>query len=73
MTNESIEKRIAKTTAHGREVFADLEMDNMRRERCLCLNCSKMDYCPISKVFYDVCKTNGVALMVTRCAKYQYK
>ena len=66
--------KIEKIVAHGVEVFADVEMDNLRRERCLCLNCSRMDSdCSVSKDFYRLCLQNNIALMVTRCPQYVYK
>lgn len=70
MANEKIEKIVA----HDTEVYADIEMDNLRRERCLCLNCNKMDTsCHTAKVFYHLSLQNGIALMVTRCRDYEYK
>ncbi|MCX6746602.1 MAG: hypothetical protein NTU63_00510 [Candidatus Pacearchaeota archaeon] len=66
--------KIEKIVAHGVEVFADVEMDNLRRERCLCLNCQKMpSNCSVSKDFYHLCLQNNIALMVTRCPEYVYK
>jgi hypothetical protein len=66
--------RIEKTVAHDVEVFADLEMDNLRKERCLCLNCSKTENsCNTSKILYYLSLQNHVAMMITRCPQYGYK
>ena len=70
MTNEKIEKIVA----HDVEVFADAEMDGLRRERCLCLNCAKMESdCHVAKILYHLSVQNNMAMMITRCAEYGYK
>jgi hypothetical protein len=66
-------RKIEKIVAHDIEVYADVEMDNLRRERCLCLNCREMDYCHVAKTFLNICEHNNIALMVTRCREYKYK
>jgi hypothetical protein len=70
MANEKIEKMVA----YDREVFADVEMDGLRRERCLCLNCAKMGpNCHNSQILYHMAVQNNMAMMITRCRDYQYK
>lgn len=71
MTN----KNITKIVKYGTEVSADLEMDELRRDRCLCMsNCEYMDTdCDIAKSIYDICKRDNMAMMITRCQKYSVK
>ncbi len=40
---------IEKVTRFGTDVFADVERDNLRKERCLCLNCKDMSDCETAK------------------------
>jgi len=61
---------IEQIEAHGEIVWADVEMDELRRERCLCLNCMWFDECAAAIAFYALCKHFAVALAVTRCADY---
>ena len=65
--------KIEKIIAHGIEVYADKEMDDLRRGRCLCLNCGEMDSCSSAKQLYGICKENDMALAVTRCKDYKEK
>ncbi len=62
--------------AHGAKVWADEEMDALRRERCLCLRCAKMPEppdlgCHAARAMYSVCADMDVALAVTRCKGWQ--
>ena len=62
---------IEKIIKYGVEVYADVEMDNLRRERCLCLNCSIMNSgCETAKELYESAKKNNLAMMITRCRTY---
>lgn len=64
-----------KVVRYGQEVWEDSEADAIRKVTCLCLRCANIrpgapQYCPIAQDFYNICRENGVALMVTRCAKW---
>ena len=58
---------IRQVEAYGKTVWADVEMDELRRERCLCLNCLWYDECAVAIALYAICRQFGVALAVTRC------
>lgn len=65
-------KRVEK---YGVEVWSDEEMDALRKERCLCLNCNWIgtDGCATVGILYAVCKGHNVALAVTRCPTWERK
>ena len=52
---------------YGVAVWEDEEMDALRKERCLCLNCHDMKICGTAKAGYKLCKGANIAFMVTRC------
>ena len=55
------------------ELWANLEMDEKRKEECLCLNCDRKNddppysSCPVAGEFYRICVENNMASMITRC------
>ena len=53
-------------------VYTNTEMDELRREECLCINCSNV-HCKIAHDLYSTCKQFNVALMVTRCPNFTSK
>ena len=53
--------------AHGCLVWADREMDALRRERCLCLRCGRKGGCDTARELFNTCRADDVALAVTRC------
>lgn len=56
---------------HGVPVYADLEMDELRRWRCLCFRCGRdMSLCPTAQELFKICKDKNIALAVTRCQKW---
>jgi hypothetical protein len=55
---------------YGVKVWVDSEMDELRRERCLCLNCRILNDCDTAKNLYEICKTQDMAMMITRCKYY---
>ena len=61
---------IERVVRYNVEVYADLEMDNLRRERCLCLNCSEISNCSTAKELLDYATKKNIAFMVTRCPVY---
>lgn len=76
--SDSSEKKIVKglpvirQKKFGKQVWAHDVMDGQRREHCLCMNCDKMkpgepDHCRIAQKGYELCVTENVAFMMTRC------
>jgi hypothetical protein len=57
------------------EIWANTELDALRRTGCLCLNCERTRNaidptytpCPIAKQLYELCITNDLAIAITRC------
>ena len=64
---------VKKVVAHGVEVWANEDMDERRRDFCLCLNCKNMVQCPDAMALYEICKTGNLALAVTRCPNFNKK
>ena len=64
-------------TKYGWTSWQDSEMDELRRGRCLCLRCANLlpglSNCPSAEVLFALCKTRGMAMMITRCADYRGK
>ena len=58
---------------YGVSVWADLEMDELRKYNCLCLNCSKMGNCEQGSKLYDICCRYNLATMITRCPDWEKK
>jgi len=56
--------------AHGETVWSDTEMDELRKENCLCLRCARLKRekgCLVAKDLCEICREWDLALMVTRC------
>ena len=69
---------IIKKIAHGTEVYADEEMDELRRKRCLCLKCKFMRShkelnCPIAQKLFEISVQYDNAMMMTRCKSFKIK
>lgn len=63
---------------YGTKVWTNKNTDNMRREECLCLHCSKMTYdkttnCSIAQDFYELCIKSDLAFIMTRCKQFIVK
>ena len=53
---------------HGALVWVDIEMDKMRRQRCLCLRCRyDSSTCAMAGELFNLCQQEDLALAVTRC------
>ncbi|VVB82982.1 Uncharacterised protein [uncultured archaeon] len=72
----SIEKVVNphKTTdKQSDEVWANIEMDELRRKECLCFNCegtlenSPANECPVAKKLYELSVKYDMAMAITRC------
>lgn len=57
---------------YGSNVWVNPEMDELRKDSCLCFNCEELDKsCDIAKKFYHLCQENDCALILTRCKKFK--
>lgn len=61
---------------YGVQTLEDPIGDAIRRERCLCRHCARLQpeqpsNCPSAEVLYALCKTRGMAVSVTRCADFK--
>jgi len=65
--------KVVKVKKYGALVFSNEEMDALRRENCLCLNCGSLPDCPVAKQLLLLCKGEDLALAVTRCPKWTEK
>ena len=61
----------SKEEHYGETVTVSVEIERMRKDNCLCLQCLNIKGCPYAKKFYDVCKVGGIALAVTRCREFE--
>lgn len=62
MKKQTVEK-------YGELVHSNIEMDELRKEECLCINCPHMNTCHIAKMLYEICKAQDMAMMITRCKR----
>lgn len=60
-------KSVKKVVKYGTEVFSNIEMDEIRKTECLCLNCHSMPDCRVAKDLYEMCHNCNIATMMTRC------
>lgn len=51
----------------GKQLFTNKSTDEIRREYCLCLNCSIMNDCEVASKLFEISKDYNIALMITRC------
>ena len=56
---------------YGKTVWSNVDMDELRRTECLCLNCSKMSSCQTAKHLYNACKDFNIAMAITRCPDWE--
>jgi hypothetical protein len=62
---------IERVEKYGEIVWANIEMDELRKKECLCLSdCTNLNKCEKAKNLYEMCKENGMAMMITRCRSY---
>lgn len=55
---------------YGVTVWVNKQMDEQRRDECLCLNCKVLHTCPIAAEGLRLAKLTDIAFMVTRCPKF---
>ncbi|NQU83589.1 MAG: hypothetical protein HQ536_02665 [Parcubacteria group bacterium] len=58
---------------YGADVWVSPTVEKLRREECLCLNCGRVGSCVAALDLYAICKSNNLALAVTRCPKWKEK
>jgi hypothetical protein len=64
---------IQKVKKYGREVWCNGPTDDLRKAECLCLNCGVLKQCPVAAQLFDLCKRQGLAMLMTRCPMWQAK
>lgn len=73
MKLELIVNKYKKTEKEPKYVWANLELDELRKKECLCLNCDrKNEYPPYNSCYtadkiHEICVKNGMAMAITRC------
>ena len=70
--------QLEKIVKHGKEVWANVPLDEQRREECMCLHCNELnlgqdDGCEYAKMLLTICRESNMALMVTRCPHWAPK
>jgi hypothetical protein len=68
----------ARETHHGLPVLVSPELEQLRREQCLCLNCDKCrpgesDHCFMAAGLYRLCLRGNLAMVITRCPEWEPK
>lgn len=61
---------------YGKMVWENEEFEDQRNGNCLCHKCALMkpgepDHCLIAAAFYEICKNNGCAFILTRCGSWE--
>ena len=55
------------------QIWANKELDALRRKECLCVNCRRKDdnppysSCPVAKKLYEISREHSMAMAITRC------
>ena len=60
---------------YGEMVWENTNTEKYRKSECMCLKCGNMkprspDHCKIASEFYQICKKNGCAFIMTRCGSW---
>lgn len=58
---------------HDTMVWCDEKMDDIRKRRCLCLNCGKLNECKAAQQFLNLCIKYNTAFMMTCCESWEKK
>lgn len=70
---EKIANAYRKTEDDPADVWANTEMDALRRKECLCVNCERKNEpkpyasCPVAARIYEICVGHNMAMAITRC------
>ena len=62
--------KVEKVEKYGATVACHKEMDELRREQCLCFHCGEKDECGRAKSLLKFCTHFNMAMAITRCDKY---
>ena len=57
---------------YGTLVWANYDTEKLRKSECLCLNCDSLLECPTAKALLEICKSNDMAMCITRCKNWKY-
>lgn len=58
---------------HPEQIWADTELDQLRRKECLCYNCGHKDDqpkysgCSVSQILYALAQNHDLAMMISMC------
>jgi hypothetical protein len=69
----SLPLQYATASRYGVAVIEDVEMESLRGTRCMCVNCSRDEFCPISFDILTLCKNRSIAVLVTRCPNFDLR
>ena len=53
-----------------KKVWVETIMDELRRNRCLCLQCDNLADCDVAEAMYAICKDNDLVIATTRCRMF---
>lgn len=55
---------------YGALVWVNPYTEKLRKSECLCLHCNSLLECPTAKTLLEICKTNDMAMCITRCKNW---
>jgi hypothetical protein len=53
----------------GKEVMQNADMESIRAEECLCMNCA-VEGCTLTVILYELCTETNTRVMVTECPRF---
>lgn len=62
-----------KKDKHPEKIWKNIELDELRKTECLCINCDRKNdkpvyiSCPVAKKIYNICVEHDMAMAITRC------
>jgi hypothetical protein len=68
-----VENKYKKKDKDPSEVWANIELNELRRKECLCINCGRKNEqpqyssCPVAGKLYQVSLEHHMAFAITRC------
>lgn len=73
MSIEQVANKYKKDEKSPDKVWANADLDALRKTDCLCVNCGRKNdspaysSCPTAKKLYDICVADNMAVAITRC------
>jgi hypothetical protein len=70
---ELIANKYKKTEKDPEKVWANVDLDNLRRTECLCMNCDRKNEskpyssCPVAAKIYKIAVEHNMAMAITKC------